>query len=54
MCCVVLRRDVTIVAQGTPSDQALEIIKSKKEDNVVVCDEEGHFVSGDYSCLIVC
>jgi hypothetical protein len=39
-----LLRDVTVVPEGTPSSAALDIIKDKKEDNVVVCNAEGNFV----------
>jgi hypothetical protein len=37
-------RDVTVVAEGTPSSSAFDIIKDKKEDNVVACNAEGNFV----------
>lgn len=39
-----LCRDVAVVPEGTPSSDALDIIKNKKEDNVVVCNSEGNFV----------
>mmetsp|Transcript_3029 Transcript_3029/g.7538 ORF Transcript_3029/g.7538 Transcript_3029/m.7538 type:complete len:510 (-) Transcript_3029:642-2171(-) len=41
----IMTKDVTVVSEGTGSDQALEIIKSKKEDNVVVTNAAGDFIS---------
>lgn len=38
--------DVTQVPDGTPGEKAFEIIKTKKQDAVVVCDGNGCFVSG--------
>lgn len=39
-------REVTVLAEGTPSGDALEVIKSKKEDNIVILNKDGDFVSG--------
>ncbi len=43
--CGVGCRDVTIVSEGVSADKAFEVIKAKKEDNVVVCNGGGDFVS---------
>lgn len=48
MCFLLTHRDVAIVSEGTPSEEAFNMIKSKKEDNVVVCDASGEFVSASY------
>mmetsp|Transcript_21719 Transcript_21719/g.37008 ORF Transcript_21719/g.37008 Transcript_21719/m.37008 type:complete len:508 (-) Transcript_21719:434-1957(-) len=40
----VMTKDVAIVSEGTGCDKALDLIKSKKEDNVVVLNAAGDFI----------
>ncbi|KAJ9530688.1 hypothetical protein QJQ45_014843 [Haematococcus lacustris] len=41
----VMTSDVTVVGEEVSSEEALELIKAKKEDNVVVCNAKGYFLA---------